>query len=92
MLKKMLVVLVVVIAVVGAWQSREPKVVYTYKKQGVVVHCDDKGHVELVDENGEMWEMVNVHGYEVGEEILVVFNDNDTAEIYDDEIMSIRKI
>ena len=88
----MLVVLVVVIAVVGAWQSGEPKVVDTYEKQGVVSYCDSTGHVELNDENGEMWEMVNVHGYEVGEEILVVFNDNDTVEICDDEIMSIRKI
>lgn len=92
MLKKILVVLVVVIAVVGAWQSGEPKVVDTYQKQGVISYCDSTGHVELIDENGEMWEMVNVHGYEVGEEILVVFNDNDTVEIYDDEIMSIRKI
>ena len=92
MLKKMLVVLVVVIAVVGAWQSGEPKVVDTYERQGIISYCDSTGHVELIDENGEMWELVNVHGYEIGEEILVVFNDNDTVEIYDDEIMRIRKI
>ena len=92
MLKKILVVLVVVIAVVGAWQSGEPKVVDTYERQGIISYCDSTGHVELIDENGEMWELVNVHGYEIGEEILVVFNDNDTVEIYDDEIMRIRKI
>ena len=95
MLKKMLVVIGVVIVVVGvvvAWQSGQPKVVSTYEKQGLISYCDNTGHAELIDENGEVWEMVNVHGYEIGEEILVVFNDNDTVEIYDDEIMSIRKI
>ena len=92
MLKKILVVLVVAVAVVGAWQSGEPKVVDTYQKQGIISYCDNTGHVELIDENGEMWEMVNVHGYEIGEEILIVFKDNDTVEIYDDEIMRIRKI
>ena len=92
MLKKMLVVLVVVIAVVGAWQSGEPKVVDTYEKQGLISYCDNTGHVVVVDEDGEMWEMTNVHGFQAGEEIVVVFNDNDTTEIYDDEIMSIRKV
>jgi hypothetical protein len=92
MLKKMLVVLVVVIAVVGAWQSGEPKVVDTYEQQGVVSYCDNTGHVVVVDNNGEMWEMTNVHGLQAGDKIVVVFNDNDTTEIYDDEIMSIRKI
>lgn len=95
MLKKMLVVLGIVIVVVGvvaAWQSGQPKVVSTYEKQGLISYCDNTGHVVLLDEDGEMWEMTNVHGVHAGEQIAVVFNDNDTEEIYDDEIISIRKI
>ena len=92
MLKKMLVVLVVMVAVVVAWQSGEPKVVDTYEKQGLISYCDNTGHVVVVDDDGEMWEMTNVHGVHAGEQIAVVFSDNDTEEIYDDEIMSIRKV
>ena len=79
MLKKILVVLVVVIAVVGAWQSGEPKVVNTYEQQGVVSYIDETGYVTVVDNDGEMWEMTNIHDLQIGDEIIVVFSDNDTV-------------
>ena len=45
--------------------------------------------VVLVDNDGEAW-VFEGEGYEVGQAVIVVFNDMGTADIYDDEIIEIR--
>ena len=45
--------------------------------------------VVLVDNDGEAW-VFEGDGYEVGQLVIVVFNDMGTADIYDDEIIEIR--
>ena len=45
--------------------------------------------VVLVDSDGEAW-VFEGDGYEVGQFVIVVFDDCGTAEIYDDEIIEIR--
>ena len=45
--------------------------------------------VVLVDNDGEAW-VFKGDGYEVGQLVIVVFNDCGTADIYDDEIVEIR--
>ena len=46
-------------------------------------------YVVLVDNDGEAW-VFEGDGYEVGQLVIVVFNDCSTADIYDDEIVEIR--
>lgn len=45
--------------------------------------------VVVVDNAGEAWEFEG-DGYEVGQMIIVVFNDNGTISPYDDKIIEIR--
>lgn len=45
--------------------------------------------VVLVDNDGEAW-VFEGDGYEVGQLVIVVFDDMGTADIYDDEIIEIR--
>ena len=45
--------------------------------------------VVLVDNDGEAW-VFEGDGYEVGQLVIVVFDDMGTADIYDDEIVEIR--
>ena len=45
--------------------------------------------VTLVDNNGDAWEFEG-DGYEIGQMVIVVFDDCRTANPYDDEIIEIR--
>lgn len=45
--------------------------------------------VTLVDNNGDAWEFEG-DGYEIGQMVIVVFDDCKTANPYDDEIIEIR--
>ena len=45
--------------------------------------------VVLVDNDGEAW-VFEGDGYEVGQLVIVVFDDMGTDDIYDDEIVEIR--
>ena len=45
--------------------------------------------VVLVDNDGEAW-VFEGDGYEVGQLVIVVFDDMGTNDIYDDEIIEIR--
>ena len=45
--------------------------------------------VVLVDSDGEAW-VFEGDGYEVGQLVVVVFDDMGTEDIYDDEIIEIR--
>ena len=45
--------------------------------------------VVLVDWDGEAW-VFEGDGYEIGQLVIIVFDDMGTANIYDDEIVEIR--
>ena len=48
--------------------------------------------ITLVDESGEEWvAFADVEMYAVGDEVMVVFDDMGTADLYDDEIVDLVK-
>ena len=48
--------------------------------------------ITLIDESGEEWvAFADVEMYAVGDEVMVVFDEMDTADLYDDEIVDLVK-
>lgn len=52
----------------------------------------ENGYVSLIDTKGEEWiyEKEENDRFAVGEEVKITFNTNNTADIYDDEIIKIK--
>ena len=56
---------------------------------GIVDEIDPAtGYITLVDAHGEAW-VCEDEDLEVGQLVIIVFNNNGTADIYDDEIIQI---
>ena len=60
-----------------------------YYEAPAVVEEVTENCVVLVDNNSEAW-VFEGDGYEVGQLVIVVFNNMGTDNIYDDEIVEIR--
>lgn len=60
-----------------------------YEIAGVVDEINpETGWITLVDAYGEMW-VYEGEGLEEGQPVIIVFNDMNTDDIYDDEIIQI---
>lgn len=56
---------------------------------GIVDEVDPAtGYITLVDAHGEAW-VCEGENLEVGQPVIIVFDNNGTADIYDDEIIQI---
>ena len=66
-----------------------PMVLNEYHEVPAVVEEVTEDCVVLVDSDGEAW-VFEGDGYEVGQLVIVVFDDMGTEDIYDDEIIEIR--
>ena len=89
-----LVVLVGRAAKACEYVSHDRKIYRATLRLGVTTDTEDiTGQVAdcvvLVDNDGEAW-VFEGDGYEVGQLVIVVFDDMGTDDIYDDEIVEIR--
>jgi len=50
----------------------------------------EKGLLILADFNGDEWGYLDVDDFKVGDVVAAIMNDNDTPNIYDDDIITIR--
>ena len=93
-----LVAVMMMIAIVGlcayyvGWQDgaeHDPST--TYQSPAVVIEVDELNKwITLADWNGETW-CVRDDGYDVGELVIVTFNNNETDTIYDDLIVEVQR-
>ena len=87
------------IALIGVLILIIPLFMFPWALESSVEHREIAGIVEevnlatgcitLVDAHGEAW-VFEGDGYEVGQLVIVVFDDMGTDDIYDDEIVEIR--
>lgn len=88
------IVLSIVTYFAGLYQGlthEEPATSATYTAACDVVEVDSTSQwITLVDWNGEAW-CIRDEGYEVGELVIVTFDDVGTNSIYDDVIVNVRR-
>jgi hypothetical protein len=88
------IVLIIIIFSIGAYafgwtmgESFDPSGTYTAPAR--VAEIDETiGWVTLVDWADEAW-CIRGEGYEIGQLVVITFNDNNTESIYDDLIVDI---
>lgn len=72
-------------------KATEPKVKNFYVSEGMITCLDfeeDKVIIETVD--GNLWEILGIEKtYKEGQEIFLIMDNNNTPEIWDDEIIKI---
>ena len=84
------VMLVVIVAVgcVASWKDAQPKMIDTYPLNAQVLEVEHKV-VTAIDEYGDEWQFF-ADGLQVGDEVVLMMNDNGTEDFHDDEVHDVR--
>lgn len=91
-MKKIIVILVIIVCVMGAYQSGKPQLVDdTYQLNGVVVE-EVNGVTVIETTDGNIWETYTVDGVSVGDSVMLMLDGHDTTDVTDDTIIDIKTI
>ena len=78
-----IITLILSIPVLATTQREYMTVTYTARQSG---------EVEVIDANGNLWAFKG-YGFQKGERVIVdMFNNNTPDNIYDDQILNVRKL
>lgn len=63
-----------------------------YAMSGTVVEITELGEVSICDTNGNVWVVITDSGLSCGDAVVLTLMDNGTAEIEDDEVVSVYNV
>ena len=87
--EKQAMIMIIIVLIIGiiamAIATSTPQTIYTYQEQGVVTYTDDTGFITVYSEKEDAtFALHNVHCVQVGDEIIVFFNEET------DEVIEVR--